>query len=324
LTKFLGPIGSVVITFFVTLILNTALNYYASGKGTIGLSQPIEINSARFVVMAIENQSADFLNGIVIEVPITVATTSIVTDPAASVEEIASSPGKQKLLKIGQISPRLVSRLFIPIPNGVSGTAVRVVNREASGVKLRQEDQLESPFRSALLSAFVVAVLYALFMGVFAYYVSRESDALKTISDDLHMKIDELNKRLESVRSDTTRDLLASRVDLEAEQQATKKEHEHLRALLVKQRLLLQARLFDYSKELDFWRNAVKALLLSSGGEKQSAVELTANVTKTLGTHGTKSSNHSYEAIQVAAKWLTESERGEPRHGESDEVNHPK
>lgn len=323
MTKSLASILSVVITFFVTLLLNTALNYYASGKGAIGLSRPIEINSARFVVVAIENQSADFLSGIVIEVPTTVTTTSIVADPAVSVEEIASSPGKQKLLKIGQISPRLVSRLFIPVPDGVPGTAVRIVNREASGVALRQEDQLESPMRSALVSALFVAFFYALVMSIFAYYVSREYDVFKTRSDGLKVEIEELKKKLDSVCSDTTRDLLASRSDLEAEQLATRKEGKYLRTLLVKQRLLLQARLFDYSKELDFWRNAIKALLLSSGGEKRSAEELTANVTKALGTYGTNSSNNSYEAIQVAAKWLTETERSEPRHGETVEVIHP-
>ena len=138
MTKFLGPIGSVAITFFVTLFLNTVANYYANEKGAIGLSRPIEINNARFVVMTIENHSADFLTGIVIEVPTTVTAMSIVADPAISVDEIASSPGKQKLLKIGQISPRVVSRLFIPVPNGLPETTVRLVNREASGVTLRQ------------------------------------------------------------------------------------------------------------------------------------------------------------------------------------------
>lgn len=304
MTKFLGPVGSVAITFFVTLLLNTALNYYASGKGAIGLSRPIEINNARFVVMTIENHSADFLSGIVIEVPTTVTTTNIVANPAISVEEIASSPGKQKLLKIGQISPRLVSLLFIPVPDGLPGTAVRIVNREASGVALRQDDHLESPLRSAFLLGLFVAVPYALIMGIFAYYVSREYDVFKTRGDGLNVEIEKLKKQIES-----------SGADLATAQLAIQKEGKYFHALQVKQRLLLQARLFDYSKELDFWRNAVSALLLSAGGEKRSAEELMANVTKALGTHGTKSSNNSYEAIQVAAKWLAEAERSEPRHG---------
>lgn len=288
MNKSLGTVGSVVLTFFVTLVLNTLLNFYTSEKGSVSVSRPIQIDGSRVVVVTMENQSSDFLNGLVIEIPAGVKTTSLVAEPAITIEDVASSQGKQKLLKLGQISPRLVSRLFVPIPEGT----VRIANADASGVALRQDDRLESPLRIALLSALFVAVLYALVEGVSTFHASRKRKALREEIASLRKDHDAAAADAKQVRS-----------DLEGEVKS-------VNARVAKHRILLQARLFDYSKELEFWRNTIRSLLLDSGSDKRTPEELISKVTASLGTYGTKSSGESYETIRVAARWLSEAEQG--------------
>lgn len=288
MNKSLGTVGSVALTFFVTLFLNTLLNLYTSEKGSVSVSRPIQIDGLRVVVVTIENQSPDFLNGLVIEVPTNVKTASLAAEPAFSVEDVASSQGKQKLLKLGQISPRFVSRLFVPIQDGT----VRIANAEASGLVLRQDDRLESPLRMALLSALFIAALYALVEGVSTFYSSRERKVLRDQLASLRQNHEATVAEAKQLRGDleiTVRDVSAR---------------------MAKHRLLLQARLFDYSKELDFWRNAIRNLLLDAGSSKRTPDELISKVTASLGTHGTKVHGDSYETIRVAARWLAEAEQG--------------
>lgn len=73
---------------------------------------------------------------------------------------------------------------------------------------------------------------------------------------------------------------------------------------LTRIRVLLMARLDDYSRELEFWRNTIRKLVLASGEDRKSAEQLLKQVSKSLGTHHT-GQYEDFEALRVAAKLLT-------------------
>ena len=106
----------------------------------------------------------------------------------------------------------------------------------------------------------------------------------------------------------------ALKKDLKGRVKDTKKvskEIEQLRSTVAKQRLLLLARLRDYAKELEFWRNAVRTLILRKGGDLEAADALIERITQQLGTLGTKGSAETYETIRVVAAWTAEAESGQ-------------
>ena len=281
MSKPLSTVASVGITFLVTLLLNTAMNYYSSDKGTVGISRSIPIGGKLVTVVTIENYTKEFLDGVALEVPVAVSLASLFSDaPVKLSEESQTHAGSTRLVRVDQINPRLVTRIFVPVPAGVEGSQIRIANAEASGVSLRRDDELQSPLRKALLDALVVAAIYALLALAAVYYMKRENKALEK-------RVDALSTQAEGWRS----------------------EIKGIETRVTKQRLLLQARLFDYAKELEYWRTTIRTLLLKAGAEKSSVDTLISDVTKSLGTHGTREPAEGFEAIRVAAGWLAEAER---------------
>jgi hypothetical protein len=83
-------------------------------------------------------------------------------------------------------------------------------------------------------------------------------------------------------------------------------------ARLAKHRLLLLARISDYSRELDFWRNTVRKMLVDRGGSISGADELIAGITRQLKTYGASEHGDApFDAIMVAAEMLRDTERKE-------------
>jgi hypothetical protein len=58
--------------------------------------------------------------------------------------------------------------------------------------------------------------------------------------------------------------------------------------MLGRLKVLLLARIADYAKELDFWRNTMAKLVLATGGERRDAQAIERQVTDSLRTFGTR------------------------------------
>lgn len=283
-----NTILTVLLTFLVTFGLNAAMNYYSSDKGSIGISRSIQVGGKSLTVVTIENYSRDFMNEVAIEIPSVLPISEILTDaPVILTDTPPPYQGRTRVVKLGQISPRLVTRVFIPLPDAMSHGLIRVANPDASGLSLRKDDEIESPLRKALLHAFVVSVMYVIFTLVSAYYTGLRVARIEERLAKLNNNLDKTSAMTEYLRKMVTEAGVTSS----------------------KQRLLLQARLFDYAKELEFWRNAFRTLILSKSGSTQNADELIKSVTDELKTHGTKASTHQFETIRIAAEWLSDAER---------------
>lgn len=277
--KQLSTALTIVLTFFMTLALNTAVNFYTSDKGAVGVSRSIMVGGKIMSVISIENYSRDFLEGVAVEIPTGIATSDVTADGAVAIVDV---PGTQqprtRLVRINQIPPRLVTRVFVPAPDAAAAQLVRVVNSDAAGLRLRRDDELESPLRQALLSALVIASMYALFAVGTTYYANRTTKSVQAQADLLEKQVKIAKRRLDDVETRMT-----------------------------KQRLLLQARLTDHSRELEFWRNTIRALLNSGPAGGQKAEEVVAQVTESLKTFGA-TPDRTFDAVRVAAAWLLEAE----------------
>lgn len=300
MSKTITSVTSVVVTFLVTLVLNTVTNYYASDKGSVSISRPTKLDGTPVVIVTIENFSTEPLSGLVLEVPTTISSATIIVEPAVVVEELPSSAKLQtKLLKLSQIRPQHVSRLIVPTLDANQSNAIRVTNLRSTGLSLRADDKLDSPIRTALFSGLITALFAGFVYALFAFFLYKEHEALSS-------KIDELRRE----NAESHRDL--TKKDAEWQTRAEKLENrmEALQAVLVKQRLLLQARLRDYATELSFWRNTVATLVNKFGAQNLSGEKLFEHVTQSLGTFGTLShSEREFKTIELASQWMADIER---------------
>lgn len=281
MTKPFSTVATALLTFTVTLVLNTALNYYSSDKGSISISRSIVVDGKAMTILTIENFTRNFIEGVAVEIPISAPISTFATDsPVTFTDAPQPYHVDTRIVKFGQISPRMVTHIFIPT-SGLSATPpVRIANLDAVGLTLRRDDELESPLRKALLEALLIASIYTVFAIGVGYYTDKRTKLLQN----------SLNK-------------------LEEEVKVSKKRVNEFETRIQKHRLLLQARLFDYAKELEFWRNAFRTLVMKGQGEMMSADNVINAVTTALKTHGTNDHVHSFESIRVAAAWLTEAEK---------------
>jgi len=288
--KSLNTVASVMVTFITTLFLNTAINYFASDRGAVSVSAPITIDGRTVTVVSVENYSAEFLQGVALELPATVPLSAIASDgPVKLSEPPGPYPSGTRLVTLDQLSPRLLTRLFITWPQGAASVTPRIANISAPGLRVRHENELESPLRNALISGLVVAIAYALVTVAVGAYASRRIAQLREELTSVQAKVKEQDERNVTF-SDKVR---------------------KVEARMAKTRLLLQARLFDYAKELDFWRNTMAKLLLAHGGAQKSASDLIDAVTDSLKTFGTREPPRDFEAVRIAAAWLASAEREE-------------
>jgi len=293
--------ATLIVTFFVTLGLNTAVNYYSWNKGAISVSRSVVINGVPTIVVSIENYSSDFLDGLALEVPYSVGISDISTDsPLTLATSSDLHPGASRVVKIGQVTPRQISRLFVSGIDAKSTAQVRVINASALGVTVSDEYELISPLQRAFSHALITASVYACFGLVIYFFASRAIRELRLRVDSNATTIEEANKRIKEV---------------DRRFKALNRQYEES---LTKQRVLLLARLSDYSKEINFWRNAARSILGSAQCASHSADELLEIVTKRFGTFGVDRDARQFDAVRVAAAWLADAERNFKNEGKRD------
>lgn len=89
MSKPLSTAGSVIVTFLTTLILNAGINYWSSDKGAISVGQPLDLDGRTVVVVSIENYTNEFMQGIALELPVSVPLSSVVADSPVKLTEAA-------------------------------------------------------------------------------------------------------------------------------------------------------------------------------------------------------------------------------------------
>lgn len=292
---------SVIITFFVTLALTSFVNYWSGDRGSIAVSRPVFIGDQAAIVVSIENYSKEFIDGLTIEVPRELRGNQIITDSPISIsEEPTTSIGKTQFFLLEKIPPRVVSRVIIPIAS--KSESIRIANAETHSLRVLQEGRLESPWAAPLRAGFFTALIYS----IFAYAISRIHS--KTFSE-LREKQEEL-KLLDR----------ESRKELEKTRGELKGQLNVIETRLAKQKTLLMARLTDYSRELEFWRNLIRKFV-SESKNIQKGDDLVRLVTQTLKTHGATENYKDLEELKVLAGWMAEAERGSPKESSASKTD---
>ena len=163
-----SAILAVVITFFVTLALNTGLNLVSSYNGSIRIGAPVRVGSERMFPITIKNYSAKFLDGLALLFPAGITPSDLVADGPVTVTSGAQS-GDSQIIRVGQISPRKVTTINIRLPEGRHFEMVQILNPSELGVSLRETTGVESPLRKILIAAGSSALIYTAIAIFFAH-----------------------------------------------------------------------------------------------------------------------------------------------------------
>lgn len=288
MSKYISTIATLVITFIVTLILNSISSYFGGGSGSVSISHPLQEKNGNIVIVSINNYSSKFIDGVILEVPHEVSSKNFYSDTAVQITDSTSGIGQDNgSVKISQISPRRITTIVISDVKEGTGNSVRAVNAPESGLTLLADDDLETPLHRAIDMALFASIMQAVIVAIGAYYVERRMDQIKESLKEIKEKSEEISKQRESLL----------------------KEVRDTKGYAAKLRILLLGKISDYSKELDFWRNLIKEITYSGGIRKGDHDKLLHLVKKTLKTYGATDSLPELEEIKIAASWLRDEER---------------
>jgi hypothetical protein len=281
--KYFNIAIAVVITFVVTLTLNTAVEYFDDARGTVSVSDATLINGQAYVTVTCSNYTDNLINGLLIKTPKTVAVSDIFASEQVDVIESFATTSSKRYFQISKIPPHTLTRLTILVSNQAPDIPVSVMNAESLGLKFKSEYDLTSHLWSALKNALIAAAIYAMIMFIFYYLHEVNRDKIywefKQLSKETKSQNDLLRKRTEDVESYYT-----------------------------KMKLLLLARISDYSKELFFWRDTIRLMAVSEENKK-NAEGLINKITEHLKTYSTKTDDLDLDAVKIAAAWIAEEEK---------------
>lgn len=290
MSNYLKTILGITISFFTTITLNTIVGYASSENGIarIGIvPQKGNINAA-FVI--IENLTDDFITNLTIKLPESAEDDSITSNAVLHIERNSHKTNPSaKYIEISKIPPNLVTTIIIP---GIhDGQQVEIVNRNKLKILVKYDQKPESVLKKNLESAFTSAIIYLIFMILFVFHDEKKRTGIR--------------EELKQLREDHQKNVN----NFQVQRENIKKETEDIRAIITKQRILLLSRLADYAKELDFWRSAVKEILLMKNSNSCSGDDLVKRVTVTLKTHGTNYQPNEFDTIKILNKWATAIEK---------------
>ena len=283
MAKYFNIAIAVVITFIVTLTLNTAVEYFDDAKGTVSVSDATLINGQAYVIVTCANYTDNLINGLLIKTPKTVAVSDIFASEQVDVIESFATKSSKRYFQISKIPPHTLTRLTILVSNQTPDIPVSVMNAESLGLKFKSEYDLTSHLWSALKNALIAAAIYALMM--FVFYYLHEANRAKIFWEFKHL----------SRESKSQNDLMKKRI-------------EDIESYYTKLKLLLLARISDYAKEVSFWQNTIR-LMAASEENKKNAEEIINKISGTLKTYGANTDNLDLDAEKIAAAWKAETDK---------------
>lgn len=297
--KIADTMVAVAITFAVTLALSFVVQLLTQDKGTVMIGPVVTIQGQLYMPTDISNLTHELLDNVVLSIPESTDSQSIVSSSPIEVEEVPDVIGTsiRKRIQVSGLEPSQVTRLLVPISDQDVAELVRLVNAEQVRLAIERVEGLERPISLAMKDALVTATIYAAIVaiGLFRFY-AQLSD-LREQSEAWSKKLDE------AVAEQREVELRVAAAQAESEEQASE-----LANKLRRIQILMSARLSDYSKELTFWRDTIRKILYQATGDSKASETVINHVTETLRTYGTRSGTaDDFETINVLAGILSNS-----------------
>jgi hypothetical protein len=289
---------SAILPTLLIVCLNFGTSMIGRSKGEVSISLAGQLKGQRFALIRIMNYTDAPLDGVTLESNLDLGNDIEASGPI-SVLKIngARSPAGSALWKVGVIKGDSETFLTVPIASTNSDPFIRLINGGSAGIDeisgdvvQKQEVMLLKRAATDGVAYFIVVMLFSLALQ---YYFGEKMDALHVRSSNLKDSAENLREQLGHAKEVVAE--LSSKVD-------------KLGVSAARTRVIMAARLKDYSSELAFWRQAVKQLLIAGGGSDSSADKLVEIVTSTLGTYLTLSRvDFEFDEAVVISKVLADS-----------------
>ncbi|WP_165313884.1 hypothetical protein [Vibrio ziniensis] len=275
-----------VITFFINFGLNYTLN---KNNGFISLGSPMKIAENYYKPIEITNYSKSTIDGLFLTVNYSFNIDLISVSNPILIESKDNFllPIDKYLFQFSNISPNSKTRILIPLDINKLDCCT-FSNAKELGFYTESDSDIENPLRKILLDTLLQTLIYGIIYGFF--YLKSRSDTnsvrnrLKEVENDIDHKTrnhkaeikdnnESLNKKLESAKEISD---------------GIRKELSELKVMNKRLRYILIKRLVEHKKEINFWRELIKKILVKNVKPELLEHEF-KSISRILGTNSTHS-----------------------------------
>jgi len=292
--KYADSVVTVAIALIVTLVINFGVGYLFRSKGSIAIGNRFLFQGTVLRPVDIANQRSEPLDGLVLSLPKTVQIADIAASSPIQIADVPDNVGASAIrrIKLSGISPNAVVRLLIPVQAAGANDQIELVNARQIGIDVINGDEAPDLRWSLLKSVLVDSIVYAIAMGLMVFFVVARLEERRAEHRRLEEKWQKARDEAGNLKAETT----TIKVELRKDWARVK--------------LLLLARISDYSRELEYWRDTVRRIIYVSGASKDTAEALLNEVTASLKTYSTRASASAldFNTITTMAGMLSAAE----------------
>lgn len=275
------------IIFLFTFIFQYIMDYYKGPRGEIIKTEGLYISGSEFTILDIRNYSKSMLNDLIINIPTNLNLDNINISTPLFIENVdtISHSYTHKQIKVSGIPPEYSTKIVIPVSSGID-----IVNYEEKNMKLQSSTLVKDPIYERILSPFIIAFIYTISFFCFELIQIRREKRIILEKDSLSEKLSDIKKEFEKEREKIVDELNNSKNQVS------------------RVKILLMARLSDYAKELDFWRNTIRKIMYKKTNIEPSSEQIIEVVTDELKTYQTrmeKFDENNFKTIEYMASMLS-------------------
>ncbi|SCY78075.1 hypothetical protein [Lysinibacillus fusiformis] len=322
-SKILEYIVPAIILSVLTFISTMVFNYFSGINSVASIGTTTFFENNEYVVPINIQTYNTVLKDLQIVLDTTVTEKQIKTNMPVDIKIIDNhlSNFSGTTLSISQISKDQFINLLIITDKKLNKDEVRIYPNE-NEIDVFYGSMDTDPIGKLVKSTIITSIIYGVFIFLMAYFInqqnSKRNDIYKKESDARITQIKEETEKLISQYSfetnrkkDDIAQLNIERDRLALENEKSQKEYIIYKDNLLKKQILLQAKLHDYSKELNFWRNTIRKML-HNNSRNVSSVEIFDIVSKSLKTYQTnEKTNYDFEALKVLSKMIKDIDESE-------------
>lgn len=307
-------IFNLVVPAIFTFIVTWTIAYFFSSSSVITVGNSIEIKENQFLTPININALKD-INKVSISIPREkMAESQITSSSPININLIENNAGtnNRSVFEIAKVNSDTAVELMIETTTLINDKEILIV-KNGNELDVRYSSDVINPLDEQKKSLIINAILYALIVWGLTYWSDRKRDKkIKQIKEDR----DESFRVFEASKENLIASYEHTKQRNEQAAEESRKQLDELKTEIEKIKLdskkhniLLLARLNDYRKELNFWRNTIRKVIykLPKGEEKaEILIDSTISYLKTYQTHDKKT--HDFETLRVFSNLIKDNE----------------
>ncbi|MCG3418951.1 hypothetical protein [Oceanobacillus jordanicus] len=295
-------------TTLVTLAVGGLFSEIFADNSKVIIGESTKVSDKDYYTPVTINTFNNEINGLEIGLPNSVGGNQIKTSEPVNITKTVFdlSNNDSSIYKLDNI-PQDTNLQIALFSDSVIENEDISIHKNGNRIEVETLSEIQSPQMEMFSYIIASSILYGIYILVLTMWREKKRK-------EMFARIEEAAKRdMESIQEQKS--YLERNMEYTNNQlKDTKEDLEKIDNFHKKQRLLTNAQLNDYSKELSFWRDTIRKVIYSSNSNSKeiNANELINIVSKNLETYQTmENKTHDFEAIKALARILTEEKKND-------------